>query len=338
MHANGRGILVVVLGVVFGAGDMARGQMRGGHGGHGGHGQRVRQLMRSPTYRSGNTQARNPLGAYGGTAYRGFQTRADRLNQIVQLTTPRGRSVSPIRREVTNPAEMLLENRNLLSVRSPLGRRAQVSDDYRDYANSVAAPSDVTSASDRMWEARPTTGAYLDTLDDRLQAKAYEHYEIGRAYFLNGHFDQAKASFGMDREINRDKARPFIADVFVAGETRDMNRAFISLLLGLSRARQAEDVWISKADFFSDMMRLDRTIAMVNLQAGQNPDSMPQHLMLAFYAWINGDQGTARTAVARAERIAVQDDGPNIKLVRRLAAFIEETEVLRKAQTPGEDR
>lgn len=306
-----------------------------------------RDLSRAPTYRTASQLGRNPLSLSGGSAYRGFQTRADQLNSLIERTIPKRSSLasSSLRKDVTNPAEWMLDRRNLLGARSPLGKRSTMANQYGesfdaagDSGEEAVAPGEEAMLESSMRE-RPTTGDYLVSLADGLKAKADENHEIGKAYFRAGDWSRARGCFAMDREINRESARPFVSDVLVAVETRDLNRAYVSLLLALSRAKTGTDLRVDKLEYYTDDSRWERTFSLINLQAGQNAESMPQQIMLAFYAWINGDLGTARATISRAERIGATSEEPNVKLVQKFAAFLQEPEKTVPTPLPGtEDR
>lgn len=289
--------------------------------------------LRAPSFRGTADAGRNRSMGTLGNSRAGFTTRHDQMQWLIATTTPNrqatynaARNAAPI-----NPIDQILQSRNLLAAKSPLARKTVTRDPFgnlieeeaSDLGSMIDAPAStaVAFASDR-----PTTSEFLDTLSDRLKDKGNEYFEVGQAFFRSGDYVKAKGYFEMDREINRYKSRPYVADVLVAGETRDINRAFTSLMLAIRRAEKPSDMMVSKADFYGRDNRLDRTVSLVNVMVNQSPDLPAMHLLLAFYSWINGDTSTARSSASRATALAPSPaaalDEDTIKQIEKFATLL----------------
>jgi hypothetical protein len=222
----------------------------------------------------------------------------------------------PDPRPSRSPISRLLDSRNLLRPRSALGRRAVAMIGRHDY---LPAAPDRRHYALQLWPTSSqespqtpvagTLGGYDDNLAAGLDGKADEYFDLGIGHFRNGDHHGAQHCFKIVKRLQRDRPRAFIADVFVAYETKDYNRAVQSLLRALERSETLSDL---KIDRFIERMyqgksleekrrAFRRTVESVNLDVKSQPGAPRLNLLLAYFAWLNGDVATAISAAAIAE-------------------------------------
>jgi tetratricopeptide (TPR) repeat protein len=160
----------------------------------------------------------------------------------------------------------------------------------------------------------------------RLAKKADECFELGIAYFRNRDLIKARNYFERVRDLQRDRPRAFIADVFVAYDKGDYNRALLSLLRALERAETLEDLKLDrfierlyKGDDYEEKQRaFKRTVESVNLFVNSRANAPLMKVLLAYYAWLNGDLSTAIAAAEIAAGSAGDQPVPQIEKFRKL--------------------
>ncbi|MBN2563718.1 MAG: hypothetical protein JXQ75_22600 [Phycisphaerae bacterium] len=160
----------------------------------------------------------------------------------------------------------------------------------------------------------------------RLQNKADENFELGFAHFRCGELVDARNCFEMVRDIERDRPRGYIADVFVSCKGQDFHRAIVSLLRALERAETLEDLkiegFIEKLFGGEDVEAQERGFRRVteslNLFVNSNPDAPRLNMLLAYYAWLNGDLQTAIAAAEIAEKVEMEESAPHVAKFHRL--------------------
>jgi tetratricopeptide (TPR) repeat protein len=165
---------------------------------------------------------------------------------------------------------------------------------------------------------------YGENLGAILDGKADENFELGIAYFRNGDHRRAKHCFRVVKTLEGDRPRAFVADVFVAYETRDYNRAVLSLRRALERSEALSDL---KIDGFIDRMyqgspeekrrAFRRTVESVNLDVKSRPGAPRLNLLLAYFAWLNGDVATAISAASLAESVMGERERPVVATFRQ---------------------
>lgn len=274
-----------------------------------------RDMMRAPGFRGVADTGRNRMGSYQTGTRQGFTTRHDQMKSILAATTAQRSAAyrNPRRTNPLSPIDQIFNSRNLLSAQSPLAKHTLTRDPYAtvsadDMPRSLdplreEGAAEVTDESTSVSE-RPTTSQFLDGLTSDLSTKGDEYFEIGVAYFRNGDYLRAKDYFEMDREIHRHGVRAYTADVLTAGEKRDINRAYTSLMLAIRRAEKLEELALRKEDFYADPIKFDRTLSLMNVMVNQGSDQPATHALLAYYSWLNGDEATARASADRAMTLA----------------------------------
>ncbi len=317
---TGRRLLVAIV-VLAVAGEVANGQSRRGHATLG------RQGVGTVGSRGSVAGGRDPLSTTDQkiARYQGVVTRRDQLQRILANTSPSYRRQYELasQRRQLSPAEIMLEQRNLLSVRSKLGKKLMQSDPYAELpegaAESLLEPS--VALDPTMTPVPMSHAEYLDLVSDRLSQKADDYYAIGQAHFRNGNYLKARGYFDMDREVNRDNPRAFFADVLTAGERRDVNRAYSSLLLALRRSETVDHLQVDKSAFFTDERRFERTLSVMNAVANQAPDQPAGFALVAFYAYGNGDLIAARSALTKARELS--KDTTTLEILDKFKRLIE---------------
>lgn len=160
----------------------------------------------------------------------------------------------------------------------------------------------------------------------RLAKKADEYFELGIGYFRNRDLIKARHCFERVKDLQRDRPRAFIADVFVAYDKGDHNRALLSLLRALERAETLEDLKLDrfierlyKGDDYEEKQRaFKRTVESVNLFVNSRKSTPLMKVLLAYYAWLNGDLNTAIAAAEIAAGGAGDQPVPQIEKFRKL--------------------
>lgn len=267
-----------------------------------------------PTLTGVAPEGRPRLG-FGTSSYRGFQTRTDRIRAISQVPRMRrGLLADPL--PSISPISRMLDSRNLLRPRSALGRRAVAMIGRHDYLPTAPGQRlgtlqlrPTSSQASPQTPVGGTLGRYDDNLAARLEDKADEYFDLGIGYFRNGDPQGAQHCFQIVKTLQHDRPRAWVADVFVAYETKDYNRAVLSLLRALERSEALSDL---KIDRFIERMyqgksleekrlAFRRTVESVNLDVKSQRGAQRLNLLLAYFAWLNGDHATAISAATIAE-------------------------------------
>lgn len=210
----------------------------------------------------------------------------------------------------TSRAKLGVDGRNLTSARSPLARKAIsasrndfAKDDQgqmaADYSRIEKESGDATSKVDPL---KPDDGAYQRAILQRLQEKSDEFFDRGAAAFKNGQLINARNYFDLVREVEPDKTRPYLANVFVAVQKGDYLTAHGNLIRAMDIMHDIEELRMEPTKFYKAAEDLKRRTETINLIAQRNPSSPIPSLVLAYYSWLNGDVGTAISAAASAEK------------------------------------
>lgn len=319
----GRVFLAAILLVAF-AGESVQGQS------HRGQQTLGRQGVGKVETRGSVSGGRDPLSLRDAklSRYQGLVTRRDQIQRILTSTSPSYQRRQAIASQRRNPSvsEMMLEQRNLLSVRSKFGKMVSRTNPYAELPEPSEIEAEKTIPADPLLAPGPMSHMeYIDHLSDRLAQQADEYYELGMAHFRKGDFLKAKNYFAMDREVNREHPRGFLADVLTAGERRDVNRAYASLILGLRRAQSVDELKIDKAAFFPDERRFERTLSIMNVVANQSPDQPAGYALMAYYSFLHGDVGATRAALNKARELSATPSGQ--EPLDRFKALIESGKV-----------
>lgn len=324
-----RPALIMVCSVLMGLIPAVESQAQATRGGGG-----ARRTPRAPQYRSPTNPTPPRRSSALDSRYFGVSTRQDQIRALLSATNPRYRQRYSLQgyKEPTM-VEMMLDQRNLLGARSTVSRDILRANEDFPLGESIDAlgqgslPLNYSgSVATQNQEGEGSTAGFLDRYEAQLGLRADDYYEMGAAYFRSGDLTRAKNYFGMDREVHRDQARAYLADVICAVENRDMNRALASLHLALRRVKTIDDLRVEKSKFYPDTAQFDRTVNVLNVVANQSTDPVGPALLIAFYAWIDGDYATANASIAKAlpdqaGTITHKDRSEGIK---RFAQFIEE--------------
>jgi tetratricopeptide (TPR) repeat protein len=270
-------------------------------------------LRARPEVLAGRTmRPRRRLGTVVSNRYRGYQTRLDRLRARLAIPRPRyGLLQDP--KPSASRVRYLLDQRNLLLSRSPLGRRVSALIGRQDYlpdnsGEERGAGGRRRTNPDLQPKPSPTEDRVPEEFEDRLlsrlEKKAEDRFELGAAYFRSGDLIKARNCFEIVRHIQRDRPRGYAADVLVSYDRGDYNRAILSLWRALERIGTLEDLRIDRfietfydgADFAAKERVFKRTVESVNLFVKSSPAAPHMNLLLTYYAWLDGDLGTAIAA------------------------------------------
>ena len=303
-----------------------------------------RQSYRAPQQGSQTAQRPGRSSSALDSRYIGVSTRQDQIRALLAATNPRHRARQLQSRATRQPSlvEMMLDQRNLLGPRSNitrniLGQEYYGIGDTSSEISSESLPMNIAgSPASRLKGGDAVTSDFLDLYQQELSRRADDYYEIGIAYFAAGEFAKAKSNFQMDREIHRDSARAYVADVFCALEQRDMNRARFSLIMSFKRAESPEGLRVDISRFYPDPLKFERTMNVLGVVESQSTDVFGPALLLAYCSWVDGDLVSAQQYMTKilADPSLVSMNKDLADSVRRFGRFIDEA---RSAPAGGVD-
>ena len=304
-----------------------------------------RRTPRAPEYRS----ATNPGPARRSSAldsrYYGVSTRQDQIRALLSATNPRYRQQYSLTGSgQPTLVEVMLDQRNLLSARSTVTRDILRTDENLLLGDSIdtfgrgSLPLNLQgSMASQIRGGESSTSGFLDLYENELNRRADEYFEMGAAFFRAGDLTKAKNYFGMDREVNRDQARAYVADVLCAVENRDMNRGYYSLIQALRRAKTGDDLKVEKTKFYPDPVQFDRTVNVLNVVANQSSDVAGTALLVAFYEWVDGDLAAAQANISKAMPDAAASSLTNKDRSEGIMKFARIIEEARSAPPSGDN-
>ncbi|MCZ6895426.1 MAG: hypothetical protein O7H40_15450, partial [Gammaproteobacteria bacterium] len=252
-----------------------------------------------------------------------FSTRIDQIRGELPpgltSTGPLGDPAMRSIRHVATPVRRALYQRNLLRPRSELSRLSQTSlppdahsEESLDLDNGVfSAPEDRHESSENQALA---VSSYQDHLKELLRRTEVERFAKGVEYFRQGKLVQAAHFFDVCKTLDRTNARYYVADLMVEYERENGHRVVINLIKALETAETLEDLRIPVEDDPSTgakgfYLRDDRgslfanTVDKANVRANlaTGDGAGYPHLILALFAWLNGEVSTAIHATEVAE-------------------------------------
>lgn len=258
-----------------------------------------------------------PLSTFRSSRFRGMTTRAENIRRRSPLF--QGRSTSLLDEPMPSHlrTRRLLEARNLLSARSALAQnvtpyvgRSKLFDDNSG-KSFLVLPG--TSAPQ---QAAPTTQAgepspltYEDVLENRLDNVARERFNLGAAYARSGDYLRAEQSFDIAKQIWADDPKPYLAGMYVAFKQRNTNTALSQMILALDRVKTLDDMNIDRfvETFYTGESPEEQqeafrsTLEALNMTSVVGGDS-PLNVLLAYFAWVDGDIDAAVQAAESANR------------------------------------
>jgi tetratricopeptide (TPR) repeat protein len=365
----GTAILGLVVSLTFAAQAVdAQTRSRKGSSGQNAH-TRNRVFNQRIEYSTGNQLGRSPLGTYEGQRYQGFRTRGERWRATNLYSSLMRNARSPL--SAVSPMELLLDQRNLLSARSNLGRMMlQSAKPPLFLATSVSGsslpgpppplsksayekPSTVTGGpapsapvagaqSGTAVAAAPVNStvvtaapsSVVDSLKERLRSRSEEYYATGLARFRERDYLKAKNSFDMARDLDPESPRLLIACMLTSHVRADYVQSQLYMGRLLARAKGIGDFEIDLAQYDIDKQQLQRLIDHSNLATKQYPNSLGPHTTLAFFSWLRGDYATAVSAAEAAGNNAANGTP---ELVADLQRFVDILKTA-QAQSPGGKR
>ncbi len=305
-----------------------------------------------PTLTGIRSHPRRRLGTVWNNRYGGVRTRPDRIREIMGLRGTRRGLVPPLRPSAIR-MRLLMDRRNLLSSRSSLGRQVAASIGRLDFLPDESGtmrgvirqelPAAAMAAISPLETTVPKP--IVEQLASQLQDKADENFEMGISHFRmaqdpdpDGKLNReekdnirrkaligAQNCFDIVRRIERDRPRAFVADLLVSVDRRSYNRAILSMERSLDRAQNLDELRIDRfierfyagPDLKSKRRAFERTLESVNLLAKSSPGAGQMDVLLAYYAWLGDDFGTAITAVETAEAVAGKPLAPEFTKFRQ---------------------
>ena len=265
-------------------------------------------------------------GAYEARLYRGTTDRLARL-QALSPYPQVGEALLKPEQPSLSPISNVLDRHNFLRPRSLFGRRLA---QRVGQLNTPLPPAEPAATS--VGEAPFVPGqTYEDRVAKSLKDRADEDFELALSYFRessapgqDGLLIEARNHISSVLIIDPDAPRGYIVDVFIAYNSKAYNRAFFSLMQALKLAKTLDDL---KIDGFVEKMykgddveakrrEFRRTVESVSLLLASSPESKEANVLLAYFAWLNGDLGTAVTAAEAAAKVENPTNGPYVARFR----------------------
>ncbi len=284
---------------------------------------RLAGMRQAPRYLSSATSNRNRRGTYQDNAYSGVLTRMDQVRALMPRRSPSIiRDFQPL---PPSPIQAMLERRNLLSVRSPIARKASSSIgrnlmptgiDPGQGTFTFLPPRQISTTNPSTLSSTQPDTHYQDVLAGRLSRMAEEYYVSGARSFTKKQWITARNYFDLVRELEPDKPRANIALTLVATQRAEFASAWMHLLKAVGSAQTADDLRVNVSQFWANPDELRKTREEVNRAAQKFPDYGAIAGMLSYYSFLIGDLGTAADAVANAEKNTSEDYKEPIKKFR----------------------
>jgi len=280
--------------------------------------------QRRPGLPGAAPRARNRVGTFYSNLQTGVETRAEHIRSLSRV--PRRKlgllsDPAPSR----SPTRRILNARNLLRTRSPLGQAAtallgRVPDEQEtELPRAMVNPLPLQTAINEPRLAAPSTmpagpverRSYDEFLAARLRAAAEENFETGTAYFRARDYAMARHRFEQAQQVMQDNPRPYLGDALASVELNDHARACYKLIQAFRFARSLQDLKLP--DFINAFyegegladkkQEFGYSVDRINLLAKTRPESANLSLLLSYYAWLNDDWSTAiSTSQASAAR------------------------------------
>jgi hypothetical protein len=311
-----------------------------------GLGRRAQQIRGGGVVPGVRKANRNALGAYHDGLQRGAQSPLAKLREISPLAY-RSAGLLPDPYLPLTPIQRILNQRNILRVRSSLGKTGTAllgrSRQGPGASTSLASAwaSDAARGTSIAAVAQPTaTGeapaSFEDALADRLKKAAAQNFELGMTYFREGDWARARYHFDLTKDLWLDKSRPYVASMLVSFEMGDYHQSIAELLRALQLAKTLDDLRIEGfADKFfagddpeTRRRALSRMVDSVNRFVLGAKDDSVWKLLLAYCSWVNGDLAVAVSAADDAAQGAKE---PYVVHVRRFRDMLAEEQ--RAAET-----
>jgi hypothetical protein len=281
-----------------------------------------------------------------------------RLTRLRQML-PMGREGLSLLSDPSAPQtriQRILEDRNLLRVRSPLaksgtallgrvtpglGTEGRMGAPWGSSAVLGTTTEPTTQSTTQPADDGQGPVRFEVALADRLNATAARNFELGAACFRAGDLLRARYHFDLTKDLWLDQARPYVASMIVSFEVGDYNRSALELLRAFQLAKTLDDLRI---DGFADKFlagddeeqrqrMLTRMVDTVNRFAlTDREDPMPK-VLLAYYSWLNGDVSVAVATAEEAARGASEPKAGNIRKFHDMLA--EEQRAATTRPNPG---
>jgi hypothetical protein len=302
---------------------------------------RSRALTQRREFDSGNATRRSGLGTYQVQRYQGYKTRSENWRTARWYASMMKEARSPL--STVSPIEQILQQRNLLSARSPLSRVLLQSSNPSLFLSPNAPPpagvglsaapasnsntNTQQSLNSAASPVSPSTGGFLpnssatspqvdqqfqlepgmtpiESLQLRIKNRSQEYYAKGLEHFRKQDFLKSKNSFELARELQSDSPKVIIACLLASHFRADFSQSQLYMGRLLKAAKSIDDMKADLISFEIDSQRLQRLIDQANLSSQQNPNVASPKAMLAYFSFLRGDYGAAIQAAEAARDIA----------------------------------
>ncbi len=249
----------------------------------------------------------------------------------------------------SNPIRRLLIRRNLLKSRSILAERTAERVGRKDYIRNeegrwrggLPGAVDPKSAMSRVRRMESNDSQYISVLTQRISKKSDAYFELGAVYFRNGKYLKSREYFKLVHQLEGDQPRAYVADVLASYELKDLNTTLTSLIYAIERAESLDSLKLDRKQFYPSDLRFQQVVDSVVILAKSANSARKTALLLAFYAWLNGDYNTGITATNDFIRILEKDEDTArsgsrlLTLVKRFRSFLIEARDAPPASATG---
>jgi hypothetical protein len=272
--------------------------------------QKAAGLKNVPKFVSSNRVRQSPLSTFDNRRYSGIVTRPEQIRSLINTPSRYGRT--QFKELMPTPVKQILDRRNLLTVRSPLARQTMSVIGRADYLpdeESGAMRGDYERLLDTVPDVpinplRGDDGSFQDAIEARLRASADEYYQKATDAFTKRQFIQARNFFGLVKDVEPDKTRAYLGTLFISVHKGDFFQAYGALLRAIDLADQLDELRVDTNFFYKNQEDFRRRVENLNLIAQRSRESDAAQMLYAYYAWLNGDVGTAIDSAASAEKLA----------------------------------
>ena len=132
-----------------------------------------------------------------------------------------------------------------------------------------------------------------------------------------------------------------MADVLASYEQKDLNTTVTSLIYAIERAKSLDSLKLDRQRFYPSDLRFQQVMDSVVILAKSANSNRETALLLAFYAWLNGDFNTGITATDDLIRTLEKDKDTArradklLTLVKRFRSFLIEARDAPPASATG---
>jgi len=265
------------------------------------------------------TQNRRNFGTFQTRGSPSYITRPEKLNaelpQRLRTTGPlRTLSLRETQRTLT-PSQYLLNSRNVLSAKSPLSRlllshKQGLSPEKVGLPEEtpVTEPPTTAPAPEVQTPDSPPALKYNDMLSQKLDDQYKRRFDGAVDLFNRGQYFEARDQFGSCRAIDRSRLEPLLASAFAEHALQNYSSSALDILQAVIQCQKLEELRFDWKSLYREPNKFDDLMVDLNIKVnkGEMNAYADEAMILAYFAWLKGDNGTAISAAQTAEEGATQ--------------------------------